>query len=161
MKLIYTFLLIIMLSGLQAQKMFKKKLDGCSPNFKLENQEILVEYTKGDSLLINDLTAGAETKHIQRLKGIMALQIIIDTTGTSCLISYDQRFNMLRKPFDIEENTNTLKHWTIPKQNPYISVMIKVYFENKQITIERLGYNRNSGWTLLRENTFFKPEETQ
>lgn len=136
--------------------MFKNKLDNCSPEFKLENQSITLDYTIGDSLLIVDIMKGAEKKHIQRLKGILALQIVLDSLGNSCLVSYDHRFNMLRKPFDIEENINSLTHWEGTGNNTYRSVFIKLYFEEKQIRFQRLGYNRNSGWTILLMKTFFK-----
>ena len=154
-----SFIAIMLLStSLLGQKMFQEKRDGCSPNFKLEDQSILLEYNTGDSLLIVDILKGAEKKHIQRLKGVLAAQIILDSAGTPCLISYDYRFNMIRKPFEIVKNINSLQNWEGTGDNTFISVFVKLYFEKKQIVIQRLGYNRNSGWTILSQATFFKEE---
>ncbi len=153
--------LIILLTlsfNLFGQKMFKEKLDGCSPNFKLEDQSILLNYKPGDSLLIVNIMKGAEKKHIQKLKGILAAQIILDSAGTPCLTSYDHKFNMLRKPFEIVSNINSLQGWEGTGDNTFISVFVKLFFERKQITIQRSGYNRNSGWTILSQTTFFKEE---
>ena len=38
---------------------------------------------------------------------------------------------------------------------------MKIYFEKKQIRMQRLGYNRNTGWTILLMKTFMKEEELE
>lgn len=161
MKTLLVFIIVFLGTALQAQKMYKHKLENCSPQFQLEDKSITLEYTKGDSLLIMDIMDGAEKKHIQRLKGILALQIILDSAGNSCLVSYDHRFNMLRKPFDIVENVNALEAWEGTGNNTYRSIFMKIYFEKKQIRMQRLGYNRNTGWTILLMKTFMKEEELE
>ncbi len=158
MRLTSLIVVLLLSTSLSGQKMFKEKLSGCSPNFKLEDQSILLEYKPGDSLLIVDIMKGAEKKHIQRLKGILAAQIVIDSAGTPCLASYDYKFNTIRKPFEIEANINSLSGWEGTGDNTFISVFLKLYFEKKQISIQRSGYNRNSGWTILSQDTFFKEE---
>ncbi len=146
---------------LQGQKIYKNKLDNCSPQFKLEDKSITLNYKKGDSLLVVDLMKGAEKKHIQRLKGILALQIVLDSAGNSCLVSYDHKFNMLRKPFDIVENVNGLNDWEGTGNSTFRSIFLKIYFEKKQIRFQRLGYNRNTGWTILLMKTFMKEEDIE
>lgn len=150
--------LLVCFTDSYSQRMFDKKLDNCSPNFKLERSEIIMHYKRGDSLLVQDIMQGADPKHVQRLKGVLAVQIIIDSAGNSCLSSYDHKYNMLRKPFDIEENINQLGQWSGHPQNPYTGVLFKIFFEKRQIRLQRLGFDRNSGWKLLSKDTFNKPE---
>jgi hypothetical protein len=138
--------------------MFKEKLDNCKTKFILEEDAIKLTYKSGDSLMIFDITKGADEEQIFKLKGILAAQLIIDSAGTPCLISYDTKFNSLRKPFEIVENLNGMKHWEGTGDKSFISVFLRLFFEKRQITVQRLGYNRNTGWNLLSEETFNKKE---
>lgn len=147
----------LLITSTQAQKLFKEKFENCSPTFFLEKDEIIVHYTKGDSLLISDITKDMEKKDFVKLKGILAAQIIIDTIGTACLISYDYKFNSLRKPFDMETNLNSLMHWEGFDNNGFTGIIFKIFFNEKDITLQRFGYSRNTGWKVLSDETFKKP----
>lgn len=155
---------IILIIGLQlinlttnAQKLFKEKFDICSPTFLLEKDELFITYTKGDSILICDITKELDKKGFVELKGILAAQLIIDTIGNPCLISYDYKFNSFRKPFDIETSLNSLKNWEGFDNNGFIGIIFKVFFKEKEVTFQRLGFSRNTGWKILSEQTFKKP----
>jgi len=140
-----------------AQKLFKEKFDICSPTFLLEKDEIIITYTQGDSLLICDITKELDKKDFVELKGILAAQLIIDTIGNTCLISYDYKFNSFRKPFDIESSLNSLTNWDGYDTNGFIGIIFKIFLNEKDVILQRLGYSRNTGWKILSEQTFKKP----
>jgi hypothetical protein len=156
----FSILVFLLLSNtLVAQKLFSEKFDNCSPTFSLEKDQIRITYEKSDSLLVNKIVNGIENKHFIKLRGVIAAQLVIDSAGTACLNSYDYKFNMLRKPFDIEENLKNIKGFEGTGTKDFISVLFKIFFENKTVTFRRLGYSRNTGWSVLSESTFKKPEE--
>jgi len=140
------------------QKMFEEKLDNCSPKFTLEQKEIEIIYKTGDSIMILDIIKESDVDQIFKLKGVLAAQLIIDSIGKPCLISYDTKFNTLRKPFDVEENLNSMPSWEGTGDNTFKSVFIRLFFEKRQIIVQRMGYNRNTGWNLLSQEAFYKKE---
>jgi hypothetical protein len=158
MKHFFLMSFIILSTSVWGQKMFEEKLDNCSPKFMLEEKEIEIIYEPGDSIMILDIIKGADDEQIFKLKGVLAAQLIIDSIGKPCLISYDTKFNTLRKPFDIEENINSMPYWQGTGNDSFKSIFIRLFFEKKQIIVQRMGYNRNTGWNLLSQEDFYKKE---
>lgn len=144
--------------SLIGQKMFEEKLDNCTSKFQLENDKITLGYKTGDSLMILDIIKGADDEQIYKLKGVLAAQLVIDSVGNPCLASYDKKFNTLRKPFEVEENLNSMPQWEGTGNKTSTSVIIRLFFERRQITVQRLGYNRNKGWNLLSSVAYNKKE---
>lgn len=159
MKSIYPIIILILIfhSNVNSQKLFKEKLDNCSPTFTLEKDEVIITYAKGDSLLILDIIKDVEKKDYKKLKGILAAQLVIDTIGIPCTISYDYKFNTFRQPFDVETSLNSTLNWEGFNSDGFISIIFKIFFQEKDVTIQRLGFSRNTGWKTLSESSYKKP----
>jgi hypothetical protein len=158
MKYLFIICFLTVSVSIWGQQMFEEKLDNCTTKFQLENNEITLHYKTGDSLMILDIIEGADVEQIYKLKGVLAAQLAIDSAGNPCLVSYDTKFNTIRKPFEVEENLNSMSHWEGTGSHKFISVIFRLFFEKRQITVQRLGYNRNKGWNLLSSETYNKKE---
>ena len=134
------------------QKIFSEKSDQCSPNFALEDDEIIIQYIPDDSIMVVDLLKGLDQKYVDKLRGAVLLQVMTDTSGQVCLVSYSNTTNLSNKKFDLPDRIPAMPGW--PKITPYqdntaICALIAITFGTYDVTVQRYGYNRNTGKKLL------------
>jgi len=156
-------LLLVVLSGLIipvfGQKVFSEKSDQCSPNFFIEDDQILIQYSPDDSIMVVDLLNGLDQKYTDKLTGTVLLQVMIDTSGLVCLVSYSNNTNLTDKRFNLSTRIPSMPGW--PKIVPYqdntaLCTLIAITFSTDDFVVQRYGYNRNTGKNLLSTNTYLR-----
>ena len=96
MKKTFIFLLWVLygVSGIGTQNLFPEVLSGCNTDrFSLESE---VETVPTDIPLLKAvLTKALGKKNLANSRGELRLQIIVNQSGESCLLSFDNRTNGL------------------------------------------------------------------
>lgn len=156
----YLLLIVVLplfLNHLSAQKMYEEQFSNCPLKFMLEDSELLINYESGDSLMVVDFLAGLDEKHERKLKGVVMMQIMIDTAHQLCCVSYTNKTTFSDKRIDIPNRLQAMSNWKrIPDylQDLNICALVSIIFDKSEITVIRTGYNRNKGRKILQSNTF-------
>jgi hypothetical protein len=140
-----------------SQKMFDEEAGVCPLKFLLEDQETIVYYETGDSLMVIDLFQGLEEKYTDRLKGVVMMQVMVDTALQACLVSYTNKTTLSDRRFNIPEQFGKMTGWkrldgVLPNEN--ICALVSIVFDKDEYKIIRTGYNRNKGRQQLDYETF-------
>ncbi|MGD9994876.1 MAG: hypothetical protein AB7S69_16375 [Salinivirgaceae bacterium] len=140
-----------------SQKMFDEEAGVCPLKFLLEDQEAIVYYETGDSLMVINLLQGLEEKYTDRLKGVVMMQVMVDTAFQACLVSYTNKTTLSDRRFNIPEQFGKMTGWkrldgVLPNEN--ICALVSIVFDKEDYVIIRTGYNRNKGRQQLDYETF-------
>ncbi|HAM97802.1 MAG TPA: hypothetical protein DCQ26_04265 [Marinilabiliales bacterium] len=152
------FITFVFWSGsLLGQKMFENQSTICPLKFMLEDQETIIYYEPNDSVMVMDFLKGIEAKQLDKLKGILMFQLMIDTVGQACCVSFTNKTNILDKKLDVPNRLSNLSGWKrmdgiFPDQN--ICTLFHFVFTNEEFTVTRTGYNRNTGKKPMSTSTF-------
>lgn len=162
----YFFLLVgvLIFNSGWAQKMFNDQSTICPLKFILEDKEQYIFYEPSDSLLIADFLSGIDEKQIEKLKGVIMLEIMIDTAYNVCCVSFTNETNIADKKLDIPNRLMTMPGWKrvapdLPKEN--ICALIYLFFDKYDYKVQHLGYNRNKGKQLLESKIYKRKLECQ
>ncbi|MGE4288802.1 MAG: hypothetical protein AB7E36_08945 [Salinivirgaceae bacterium] len=153
--LLLSFLFVSLLTF--SQKMFDEEAGVCPLKFVLEDQEMIVFYDSGDSIMVTDLMLGLEEKYTDRLKGVVMMQVMVDTAFQACLVSYTNKTTLSNRRFNIPEQFGKMTGWkrldgVLPNEN--ICALVSVVFDKEDYIIIRTGYNRNKGRQQLDYETY-------
>jgi hypothetical protein len=159
MKTIITFLGLLIGSSSFGQYMFPDKIKGCNMNqFFLENDSISTNYKSTQDLIL-DIYNNLNPKYKDNLRGVLTLQLYIDTNGKVCLLSVNNESNVKTSKLDISDAVNNLDNWTVPmrKNKPTeVCAILKLTFNKKTIKAERLGFNYRTKYKTLMITTVDK-----
>lgn len=156
----YILILIVLqlsVNQLFSQKMFEQQFSNCPLKFTLEDSEMYIYYESDDSIMVVDFLSGLEQKHIDKLKGVVMMQIMVDTANQICCVSYTNKTTLSNKRLDIPNRLSLMKGWkklpdVLPGEN--ICALVSIIFDKKEITVMRTGYNRNRGRKIIQSVTF-------
>lgn len=143
LKIIVLFLFCFSLS--YSQNIYPIKFDGCNTDhFVLESK---ITNTKTDiEKFINLIRNNTSNK----IKGVLAIQIIVDLEGKSCLISMENKTNLktaeLKK---LKMIIDTELFWENSKDK--VSPMYEFKFNKKIVEYRRYGINANIGKHIIEE----------
>ncbi len=158
MKFVLLFI-VLQLSIIQvfSQKMFEEKFSDCPLKFILEDDEMFVYYEQGDSIMVVDFLSELDKKQIDKLKGVVMMQVMVDTANQICCVSYTNKTTISNRRFDIQNKLSSMKGWKrvpgkLPNEN--ICALLSIIFDKKEITVMRTGYNRNKGRKTIQLNVF-------
>jgi len=162
-KIIFALFLIYSVNS-TAQKIYEKEGELCHFKFIFEDKEQYIHYESNDSILIVDFLAGIEEKQLNKLKGVFLFQVMMDTAQHICCVSYMNKSNLADKKLDLINRLKNMPGWkrVAPGlENENICALIHIYIDKYDYKIQHIGYNRNSGKTLL-ESVIYKrnPEDT-
>lgn len=164
MRFIQLSLYLFLVQLLPAQKLFDVKLNNCLLQFEMESAEAWIYYEPNDSILIQDFLKGLEAKHIDRLKGGIQLQIMVDTVSNICCVSYTNKTTLSDRRMEIPLRVEQMKGWKRhPDIKPEVNLcaLVSILFENDKYTVIRTGYDRNKGKQILSHISFNKyPADT-
>ncbi|PKP07993.1 MAG: hypothetical protein CVU09_17705 [Bacteroidetes bacterium HGW-Bacteroidetes-4] len=140
-----------------SQKMFDEEAGICPLKFLLEDQEVIIYYESGDSIMVADLLHGLDAKYTDRLKGVVMMQVMVDTAFQACLVSYTNKTTLSERRFNIPEQFGKMTGWNrldgvLPNEN--ICALVSIVFDREDYIIIRTGYNRNKGRQQLDYETF-------
>lgn len=138
--------------GLSGQNLFPEKFSDCeSEFFFLEGREIYTKNLNED--LISDIIKAIEPKILKRIKGIIKIQIYVDTIGSPCCISIKNDLNSKGKKVDFKQIINSQTKWSPPireGKNTAASLIFRMAFYRDEIILQRMGFNTKSGLSILQ-----------
>lgn len=147
----FNILIIILLGAFSSysQNLFPEKFNGCNTDhFKLESDSITAKID--DEQLLSILKQSFDDKTIQKIRGTLSLQIIVNLDGNSCLISLKNETNIKSKKLNLKHNIDQDLKWNKPDEKVAAVVVFK--FENNGIKFKRLGINTKKGVHELNGN---------
>lgn len=151
MKNLLLYLILSFTSILSAQNVYKVKLEGCdTERFALESQRATT--TVEDDILLKFVTKHLSPEVRAQLRGILKLQILVYTNGSSCFLSYENETNASRADFNIPAMKTAIDAeltWSPPEKN--IAALIEIRFSKKKAIIKRYGMHGALGWHELKK----------
>lgn len=141
----YPFVFFLLFSTFSfSQKIFEEQLGPCVTDyFTIELKAPIV--TCESSTLLQTFCDHLDKNQLAKLQGKLALQIIVDANGDSCLFSVTNKTNIETKDLNLTTVVNQNIKWT-NSEGKKICAMVVLSFEEKFITIKRLGYSFDEGW---------------
>lgn len=89
-----------------SQALYSVKFDGCQTDqFTMERDTTVAKISH--EALIEAVISNFDQKTLNKIKGVLALQIIVDAAGNSCLISMDNKTNISTKKLQVKEVLDT------------------------------------------------------
>ena len=152
MKLFKPLFLLFLLTAFSksyTQNLFPEKFDNCNTDhFSLESDTITAKIQ--DEQLLNIFKQSFDQKTIDKLRGNLSLQIIVDLEGNSCLISLKNETNIKSKKLNLKQNIDSNLKWDKPQKK--VAAIIVFIFEENRLKFLRLGINAKKGVHELSEN---------
>jgi len=152
MKFLFPFIGIFIISPLFGQHLFPEGQTACSSkSFLIENDAILAQYDSNEALLF-DFLKKLETRNLKKIKGELLIQVMIDSIGYPCCISFKNQTNVETKRLGIVNAVNSMTGWKLSdhlKNKTNNCALIKFIFKDKKIIIMRLGYNEKFRFSVL------------
>lgn len=151
MKSSSSLLLFILLTCLNvnAQNLFPEKFEGCDTSrFTIEKDFEKVH--AGVPEIINVIKKGLDNKTQRQIKGIIQLQVLVNTDGTSCLLSLKNETNIAIEKLNLKKVIDERLVWNKPEE--MICAIISVSFRSGMIGIARLGLDTENGYHDLKPN---------
>jgi len=147
-KILILICLIGFVTTAKSQFIFPESYKDCKVTmFLLENDTTITRIS--DEKLIETITNGFSSKVKAKIKGNLSLQIFVDTTKSSCLLSVDNKTNIKTKDLNLQKSINNKLIWS--EVNQPVSTIVIFNFD-KTISIKRLGYNENfGGWREISD----------
>lgn len=149
-KILSTLLFLVFCNISLAQHWYDVHLDSCNTaRFALESKTETARInpdTLKDFFLEN-----SKIKELKKLKGILRLQIIVYSDGTSCLLSYTNDTNKTPEEIGIinlKEAINNKLKWNIEEES--VSVFLEIKFKKNKLSFTRLGFDANLGRHRLK-----------
>ena len=131
--------------------------DCITSQFFLEGKEINAAYD--DKMLIDDIIKSIEVKTLNKIKGTIYFQVVIDTLGNHCCVSIKDELNSKGKKIDFKSIIDNHTKWSIPirkEKKTTVAAMIRLEFEKEKIILKRMGYNGKIGWIELSKYELIK-----
>ena len=146
----FCILLIAVQNGI-SQNIYDNKLGDCDTSrFGLESK---VEQAKiEDSKIIDAIKNSLNEKAFQKLRGVLKLQIIVYTDGSSCLFSYENETNLKASELDIDyikTAVDTDLVWNKVEEN--VTALLEINFKKRKTVIRRMGIHGDLGWHILKK----------
>ncbi len=162
MKKIFFVLICVISIGAKGQNIFPVKFAGCTTDrFQLESK--IIAPADKDSLLYS-IVSSLDKDIVDELRGELYIQVIIDTTGSPCCLSIENKSNSSIGRLHIDEVINNNTKWSKPDvyedagNRLKVAAVITLKFDKKKIYFKRLGYNGKTGWKELESCSMNKEE---
>ncbi len=129
-----------------SQVVFPERMEGCKTyGFGFESDS--TDAKLNSITFIKDLKVHLGEDIVKKMRGKIQLQIIVDTDGSSCLLSVDNKTNVPTEELNlkpwIEENVS----WGAPSKQ--VSAVVVLNFADLGIECKRAGTNKSRGWHYL------------
>ncbi|MFA6400247.1 MAG: hypothetical protein WCX31_01270 [Salinivirgaceae bacterium] len=162
MKAIAILFLMLLSDVLVGQKMFQSQSTICPLKFVMEDTLVLIKYEPNDSIMVADFLSGLEAKQLEKFKGVIMLQVMVDTIGRVCCVSYTNKSNLTDKKLDIPQRLQAMPGWKREvgiMESENICALVNLIFNENEIIVSRIGYNRNNGKKQLTYTVFSRKKE--
>lgn len=130
----------------KGQNIFPEKFQGCiTDHFALESDSTNARISDYEFIQIVFGTLDEKTK--QKIRGVLSMQIIVDTNGKSCLLSIENKTNIPTSKLRLKKTIDNNLEWEKPTEK--VAAIIVIYFNNNKISLKRLGMHGDRGWHEL------------
>jgi hypothetical protein len=147
MKYISLIYLLFLSTFSFSQEIFSEKYPGCTSSiFSLEKDTANSKLNKISFTTLFREKIGP--KKFKKIEGILYLQIIIDTSGNSCLMSVENKTNLKSEELKLKDIVNSGQVWSKP--NKTVSVLLIMKFLDHSVSFRRIGRGCN-GWQDIQE----------
>lgn len=121
-----------------SQNLYPEKYNDCSlESFCLDCGDKKAEPPKN---LINELLNKFDKKSLDKIKGSIAIQILIDEEGKTCLLSSLNKTNISSKKLGLQKAINSSANWkpaSSKNKKTNSSVSLILIFENSNLSVKR------------------------
>lgn len=147
MKFYWYLILFLATYGLNAQNIFEEKFEGCSTtHFLMESDSISVRSVGPGVLEI--LAKNFDKEVVEKIKGDLSLQVLVDLQGNSCLLSIENKTNIATESLNIKEIIDNKLKWQKPPEKTSPILAIRFYGDAAEII--RMGLNGKKGFHELK-----------
>lgn len=141
MKKLLPILILLFTVQAQSQNIFKEKFNDCNTEyFKTESDTTTVKLV---SDFVKILSSNFNDETVKQIRGVLSLQIIVDTDGKSCLLSIENETNIDTSKLDIKSIVDEKLLWETPKEK--VSVIIATKFYGNAVEVKRIGLSKEKG----------------
>lgn len=145
MKKLLSILVMLFTVQMYCQNIFDEKFDGCNTDyFKTESDTITVELI---SDFVKILSSNFDDETVKKIRGVLSLQIIVDTDGNSCLLSLENETNIDTSKLVIKSIVDSKLLWKKPKEK--VSVIVATKFYGNAVEVKRIGLSKEKGFHEL------------
>jgi len=147
-KNLWLLLIVLIANTIKAQSLFPEEFDGCNTtHFIIEKDTATVHANIVDMTKI--FKNGLNNKVQKQIKGIIKLQILVDTEGNSCLLSLKNETNIQTEKLNLKEIIDSKLVWNKPES--MMSVILYISFKSGMMGFARLGLDEKGFHKLLQE----------
>lgn len=145
-----SLLCLLLLGGATArawsQNVFPEIYKGCNTDqFALERDTTTAKH---DAVAFTQLLRQElGPKRMERLRGELKLQIIVQEDGSSCLLSIENKTNMRSKQLDLKRIVDQRVKWAPLSEK--VAALIVLDFTDVGLRYRRLGMDGKKGWHYL------------
>jgi hypothetical protein len=142
MKYIFTGCCFLFTISTYSQQIFPEKQYGCDvESMSLESEKLDVDYSSLEDLY-KDIFKDVEQKYMEKLAGVIMIQVLVDGALKPCCVSISNEANVTSKKLKLVSNINATDRWKrVDGVNPKkkVSALIKFTFKPGKVIIERMG----------------------
>ena len=134
--------------GLRAQHLFPTTYTTCNADaFSLERDTITARTNNAE--LVKLLEEAVDEKLRGRVRGTLALQLLVDQAGNSCLLSLQNGTNARTSKLHLPQAINGRLKWEPLREK--ISPIVVVEFTEQGLLIKRHGFDMTKGRHELKD----------
>lgn len=138
---------LLLQSHLFSQNIFEEKFSGCNTDhFVMESDSISVRIK--DPKLLEILAKNFDKEVVEKIKGDLSLQILVDLQGNSCLLSIENKTNIPTNQLHIKEIIDNKLKWHKPSEKT--SPILAIRFYGDAAGIIRMGLGGEKGFHKLK-----------
>jgi ligand-binding sensor domain-containing protein len=139
-----------------SQNLYTEKFDNCiTSHFCLDCGDTKAQPPK---TIIQEIISEIDKTKLTDLNGTIELQILIDETGKPCLLSFENKTNVISSDLNLKKAINNSSNWTPAfsgekKENSSVSIILS--FENGKVSAKRRSFDFTN---QANSKTVGKPE---
>lgn len=125
---------------------FSERVSACNSDkltFEFEKRALSDRYT-----ILEQVKACMPADTLRKLQGRVAMQLLVDTSGTSCLTSYSHTVNVPYKALPLAEALTEKIKWTVlpdkSGKKEHVNVLIVFTFTDDKIVYQHVSFNPGS-----------------
>lgn len=145
MKLSISFILFLLAFQGYGQQLFAETFEKCNTDrFVMESDSVTIQPVED---LIEVLSINMEEETIEKIRGVLFIQILVDQRGRSCLLSAENSTNIATEKLFLKELIDQNLFWQWPDEKT--AVVIGMNFRENAVQFLRMGINAEKGFHPL------------
>lgn len=156
MKITFLLTCLFLTTSIYGQHIFPETQSGCNVSgMSLESNKLKVDYSSLEDLY-NDLVHNVDEKYLNKLMGVIMIQVLVDENLAPCCVSISNDSNVSSRKLKLVKNINATTGWkSVDKSKPQrkISALIKLIFQPGSATIQRMGVGGNRVMKVISSKT--------